>query len=288
MRISGALTMHAPAGRVWAALTDPAVLVATIPGCEQFEPAGPDSYRFTVAAAVASIQASYTGEVSLSQQQEPSSFVLTASGAGAPGSVTTSVRIRLTDIADGTTELSYDADAVIGGLIAGVGQRMLSSVAKRLANAFFNSVDEVLAGTGHAGRILAGTVPAGTVPAGTVLAATGAGSQAAPRAAPEPTVPEPTGPASTGLVPPVPASTGPACTGPACSWPVSTGPVPTVPMSTVPASVGPQAGAYQAPARRGGSPGFPLDAKFARGMVAGAAVTLAGVAVSGRIRRRAR
>ena len=47
-------------------------------------------------------------------------------------------------IADGTTELSYDADAAIGGLIAGVSPRILSSIAKRLAGAFFSSVDEML------------------------------------------------------------------------------------------------------------------------------------------------
>jgi carbon monoxide dehydrogenase subunit G len=122
------------------------VLVTTIPGCERLEPAGPDSYRFTIAAGVASIQGTYTGEVSLSQLQEPSSFVLTARGAGGPGTVTTSVQVRLTPGADGTTELSYDADAAIGGLIAGVGQRMLASVARRTAGQFFSSVDEVLAG----------------------------------------------------------------------------------------------------------------------------------------------
>ena len=226
MRISGATTMHAPAGRVWAALTDPAVLVAAIPGCEQFEPAGPDTYCFTVAAAVASIQASYSGKVSLSQQQEPSSFVLTASGAGGPGTVTTSVQIRLADIADGTTELSYDADAVVGGLIAGVGQRMLSAVAKRLAGAFFSSVNEVLVGTG----------PAGPIPA----------------------------------VPTVPVFAVPAVTGPAVTWPDS---------------IEPHAGASPARERRGGSARLPLDDGFARGMLAGAAVTLAGVAAAGLIRR---
>jgi uncharacterized protein len=244
MRISGGATMHAPASRVWAALTDPAVLVATIPGCEQFEPAGPDSYRFTVAAAVASIQASYTGEVSLSQQREPSSFVLTASGAGVPGTVTTSVQIRLADIADGTTELSYDADAVIGGLIAGVGQRMLSSAAKRLAGAFFSSVDEILAGPG-----LAATGRTVIVPSGTGLATTAAGRQES-----------------------LPAEPGPV-------------PEPTVPEPTVPATIGPQADASPAPARRSGSVVFSPGRGFARGMLAGAAVTLAGVAASGLMKR---
>jgi len=235
MRISGAATMHAPAGQVWAALTDPAVLVATIPGCERFETAGPDTYRFTVAAAVASIQASYTGEVSLSQQQEPISFVLTASGAGAPGTVTTSVQITLADVADGTTELSYDADAVIGGLIANVGQRMLYSVARRLAGAFFTSVDEILAGAPAAEP---GPVPEVPVPE-----------------VPVPEVPVPEVP-----VPEVPVP----------AVPVLEVPVPTVP---VPELTAPEGG------------GEPPDSGFARGMLAGAGVTLAGVAAAGLIRR---
>jgi carbon monoxide dehydrogenase subunit G len=148
MKISGVATMHAPAGQVWAALNDPAVLVATIPGCERLEPAGPDAYRFTITAGVASIQGTYTGDIALTQQHEPSSFVLTASGAGGPGTVSTSVQVRLAAAADGYTQLSYDADAVIGGMIAGVGQRMLSSVAKRMAGEFFTAIDDLLAGNG--------------------------------------------------------------------------------------------------------------------------------------------
>ena len=143
MNISGTAIMHAPAGEVWAALTDPAVLVRTIPGCERLEPAGPDSYRFTVTAGVASVRGTYTGEVALSQQHEPTSLVLTARCAGGPGTVATSIHITLTP-AGATTEVGYDADAAVGGLIAGVGQRMLASVAGRLAAEFFTSVDQVL------------------------------------------------------------------------------------------------------------------------------------------------
>jgi uncharacterized protein len=136
---------------VWAALNDPAVLVATIPGCERLEPTGPDSYRLVVTAGVASIQGTYTGDISLSQRREPTSFLMTASGVGGPGTVSTQVQVRLAETTDGFTELSYDADAVIGGMIAGVGQRMLSSVAKRMAGEFFTSVDGILAGNGVAG-----------------------------------------------------------------------------------------------------------------------------------------
>ncbi len=146
MNLTGAATMHAPAADVWAALTDPAVLVITIPGCRHLEPAGPDTYRFAIAAGVAAIRGTYTGEVALSHQREPVSFVLTARGAGGPGTVATSIRVMLIPATDGTTELRYHADAVIGGLIAVVGQRLLASVAGRLLGEFFASVDNVVTG----------------------------------------------------------------------------------------------------------------------------------------------
>ncbi len=226
MKISGVAIMHAPASQAWDALNDPAVLVATIPGCERLEPTGPDSYRFTIAAGVASIHGIFTGEVSLSERQEPSSFVLTATGAGGPGTVSTSVQVRLADTASGTSELTYDADAVIGGMIAGVGQRMLSSIAKRMAAEFFTSVDKVLAGEGLVVSQAAAPATPGSAPATTVLATTG----------------------------PVPAA--------------------------------PQPVAYLAPARPPAA--APSGAGFARGVLVGAAVALAGVAVGGLIGRRAR
>ncbi|HEV7191739.1 MAG TPA: carbon monoxide dehydrogenase subunit G [Jatrophihabitantaceae bacterium] len=146
MKISGDAVLHAPVERVWSALNDPAVLVQTIPGCERLEPTGPDSYRMVVTAGVASIKGTYSGQVELAEQQEPNSFLMIASGAGGPGTVSTEVRVRLADAGDGSTRLSYDADAVIGGVVAGVGQRMLVGVAKRMAGEFFSAVDDVLTG----------------------------------------------------------------------------------------------------------------------------------------------
>jgi carbon monoxide dehydrogenase subunit G len=146
MKVSGDATLHAPIDKVWAALNDPAVLVRTIPGCERLEMTGPDAYRMVVTAGVASIKGTYAGEVQLSDQQEPNSFLMTASGAGGPGTVSTEVRVALADAGDGSTTLTYEADAVVGGVIAGVGQRMLVGVSKKMAGEFFRSVDDVLTG----------------------------------------------------------------------------------------------------------------------------------------------
>jgi len=160
MKVSGTATLHAPIERVWDALMDPAVLVRTIPGCERLEATGTDAYSMTVTAGVASIKGTYAGKVALTDLDHPRSFILRASGAGGPGTVSTDVRVALTESAPGATTLSYDADAVVGGVIAGVGQRMLSGVSKKMAGEFFAAVDDVL--TGKAGSpvaVVEGAVP---------------------------------------------------------------------------------------------------------------------------------
>ncbi|HEU5269790.1 MAG TPA: carbon monoxide dehydrogenase subunit G [Jatrophihabitans sp.] len=156
MKVAGQAVLQAPIERVFQALNDPAVLVRTIPGCQQLEATGPDAYAMTVVAGVASIKGSYAGTVQLAELQPPTSFVLRASGAGAPGTVSAEVTVRLTE-QQGATVLDYDADAVVGGMIGGVGQRMLAGVAKKLAGEFFTGVEAVLTGAAE-------PVPAEPVP----------------------------------------------------------------------------------------------------------------------------
>ena len=145
MKVTGSATLHAPREKVWEALNDPAVLVRTIPGCLQLEEVGPDRYRMTITAGVASIKGTYQGDVALTDQEQPGSFTLKASGAGAPGTVSADVKVTLAE-ADGQTRLDYDADAIVGGVVGGVGQRVLSGVAKKTAGEFFKAVDDVLTG----------------------------------------------------------------------------------------------------------------------------------------------
>jgi carbon monoxide dehydrogenase subunit G len=147
MKLSGQATLRGPVDRVYEALNDPAVLVRTIPGCVRLEQVGPDAYRMTVTAGVASIKGTYVGDVRLTDQDAPRGFTMHAAGSGAPGTIAADVVVRLSAGDDGTTLLAYDADAVVGGMIGGVGQRMLTGVMKKTAGEFFAAVDGVLTGT---------------------------------------------------------------------------------------------------------------------------------------------
>lgn len=145
MKLQGTATLHADRERVFAALTDPGVLARSIPGCESLDLTGEDSYAMTVSAGVGAIRGRYDGQVTLTDLVRPEGYVMNARGAGGAGTVDATCRIEL--IADGEqTQLSYSADATVGGAVAGVGQRMISAVAKRMAGQFFSTVDDELTG----------------------------------------------------------------------------------------------------------------------------------------------
>lgn len=150
MKIAGEATLVAPVDKVWDALLDPQVLVATIPGCERLEEVGEHSYAMTVTAGVAAVRGTYDGTCRLHDLVERESLVLEVEGSGAPGTIGAKVDVTFDENPDGTTTLHYDADATIGGRIGGVGQRMLSSVSRRLATEFFTNVEGTLTGTAPA------------------------------------------------------------------------------------------------------------------------------------------
>jgi uncharacterized protein len=144
MKISGHDVVPYPVEQVWDALLDPAVLVRTIPGCERLETLpsqqGDRTYAMTVTAGVAAIRGTYDGTCSLSDLQDHESLVMRLQGAGAPGTIDATVNVAFAPAGDGVTRITYDADAIVGGMVGGVGQRMLGSVSKRMAGEFFANV----------------------------------------------------------------------------------------------------------------------------------------------------
>ena len=144
MKISGSNVIAQPVDKVWDALLDPRVLVATIPGCERLETTGEHQYAMTVTAGVAAIKGTYSGSCALSELKEHGSLTMRLQGAGSPGTVDATVDVTFDDLGAEGTRVSYEADAVVGGMVGGVGQRMLSSVSKRMAGEFFSNVGQAI------------------------------------------------------------------------------------------------------------------------------------------------
>ncbi len=143
MKIEGAYDVPLPRKKVWDAFLNPAQLKKAIPGCEKLEALGPDEFKATLKVGVAAVKGTFEGKVKLYDKKPPESYRLAADGSGGPGFVKADTLITLTEI-DGGTRVSYSADVQVGGLIAGVGQRMLGGVSKMMADQFFGKMSDLL------------------------------------------------------------------------------------------------------------------------------------------------
>jgi carbon monoxide dehydrogenase subunit G len=164
MKVTGDAILQASAEEVWRALLDPNVLVQAIPGCERLVATGPHSYDVTVTAGVASVKGTYAGSCELSDLTPHESLVMRLDASGAPGTVAARVNVGFADLGGGTTRLTYDADATVGGAVGGVGQRLLASVSRRMAGEFFGNVDAVLSGLPVVGAPVAPTAAGAGAP----------------------------------------------------------------------------------------------------------------------------
>jgi carbon monoxide dehydrogenase subunit G len=145
MKVEGAYTFPAPPAQVWTLLLDPEALRGCIPGAESLTETGPDSWDAVLKVGVAAVRGTYKGKVSITDKQEPERYTLNIEGSGGPGFVKGSAVITLTPEGDGT-HVAVDGDGQVGGMIAGVGQRMLPGVARMLMNQFFECMRGRLGG----------------------------------------------------------------------------------------------------------------------------------------------
>lgn len=143
MKIEGAHDVPAPRAQVWDAFLDPEQLRQAIPGCEKLEAIGNDEFKATMKIGVAAVKGTFEGKVKITDKAPPNSYRMMVEGSGGPGFVRGETLISLSDIENGT-RVSYNADVQVGGLIAGVGQRMLGGVSKMLADQFFSRMSQLL------------------------------------------------------------------------------------------------------------------------------------------------
>jgi len=140
MKIEGTQEVHAPRERVFRLLTDQGVLQRCIPGCESLEKIDENAYTVTIKAGIGAIKGTFKGNVRLEDMRLPEHYRIVVDGKGGPGFVKGSGDFDLEE-RDGSTLIKYAGEMQVGGLIAGVGQRMIEAAAKMMASRFFTALE---------------------------------------------------------------------------------------------------------------------------------------------------
>ena len=148
MEMSDARQIAATPETVWAALLDPAVLQAAVPGCEELTGSPEDGFEAVVVQKVGPVKARFTGKVSLTDMQPGESLTLTGEGkGGAAGFAKGAAKVRL-EPAEGGTLLHYSVEAKVGGKLAQLGSRIIDGFARKMADDFFARFQQAVEGQG--------------------------------------------------------------------------------------------------------------------------------------------
>ena len=123
---------------VWAALNDPDVLKACLPGCESFVRSGENAYAVVIAARVGPVSARFNGRMTMTDIDAPNGYTLHFEGqGGAAGFARGEARVTLAPEGEQHTAMSYVAKAQVGGKLAQLGSRLVDGAAAKMTDEFF-------------------------------------------------------------------------------------------------------------------------------------------------------
>ena len=143
MKLSGSYQINLSKEKVWEALNDPEILKKAIPGCEEFKKNSDTEFTATATNKIGPFNASFTGDIELTDLNPPNSYKITGSGNSPVGFASGEATVKLEDN-EGGTNLVYEVEANVGGKIAQVGSRLIDMTAKKMADIFFGKFSELI------------------------------------------------------------------------------------------------------------------------------------------------
>ena len=146
MQQQGEHTINTDLESVWQALNNPAMLEASIPGCESFEQIDAENLKASVRAKVGPVNAVFQVTLALSNVQAPNRYRLNGEVKGGAGVAKGHADVDLEPLPDSpngaSTRLVYKVEASVGGKLAQIGSRLIDGAAKKMADDFFASFSE--------------------------------------------------------------------------------------------------------------------------------------------------
>ena len=145
MEMTGTQLLPVPQQVAWDALNDPAVLKASIIGCDQLDRVSDTEFAAGVTAAIGPVKAKFKAKLTLSDVDPPNAYTIKFDGqGGAAGFGKGEATVKLSPEGEGT-RLDYSAKANVGGKLAQIGSRLVDAASKKMADDFFTKFNAELA-----------------------------------------------------------------------------------------------------------------------------------------------
>jgi len=144
MQLTGKHIVNAVPLQVWKILMDTETLAKLVPGISRLEKTGDNTFKSVIEIKLGPVNGSFTGNLEMEDVDEEKGFTLKVSQNSKIGNAKAAIKIDLLPVDDKQTEVAFDGDVKLSGLIAGVGQRIMGSVSNTLAKQFFSNLEKEL------------------------------------------------------------------------------------------------------------------------------------------------
>jgi carbon monoxide dehydrogenase subunit G len=147
MHFEGNHTLDARREAVWELLIDPDVLARISPGVKELIREEGDRYKAVFQVKVGPVNGKFNGVLEVADKVPPERYTLKITQSSSVGSIKGEFVIAVRQEDNGQCSVSFNGDAKIRGVIAGIGQRVLSGVAKSQTAQFFKALEAEVAAT---------------------------------------------------------------------------------------------------------------------------------------------
>ena len=145
MELNGRRTAEADPATLWKMFMDIELLPKIVPGISKLEKKGENSYKSIMEVKFGPVSGEFTGDMQMEDIIEQKGFTLKAQQFNKLGTVNSIMKIGLIPISANETEVDFNGEVTVKGMISMVGEKVLKSVADMLTKQFFANLDHELA-----------------------------------------------------------------------------------------------------------------------------------------------
>lgn len=142
MDLSGSHLLDTTPDHVWAMLMDTEILARIVPGITTLEKTDENKYKAVAQVKMGPVSGTFSGGLTMQDIREGEGYTLNVKQNSQIGNADATVQIDLKPSGENQTELVFDGNAKLSGLLARTGNRVMSGVANSLTKQFFENFEQ--------------------------------------------------------------------------------------------------------------------------------------------------
>ena len=145
MQLSGKNLVNASPSRVWDILMNTDTLARIVPGISKLEKTGENTYKTLLEIKMGPVNSSFTGDLQMEDIVAQKSYTLKVQQNSKIGNANAVIKISLASADENKTEVGFEGDVKLSGMLAALGQRLVGGVSDTLTKQFFSNLEREVA-----------------------------------------------------------------------------------------------------------------------------------------------